>query len=136
MGLWSRQSGWKEKSQPESTVSVPCGLFLAILSSFVQLMRFWWIFLETAFCLIISQVFFHQRTGRLDDTSRDGRWGRVPLSPLCPLNSPNNHCICSSQGNQCLPTEPRQTLTDCPLCAMAGDGWVALNPDCSFLLDP
>ena len=74
MGLWSRQSGWKEKSQPEPTVSVPCGLFLAILSPFVQLMRFLWIFPETVLCVIVSLVFLCWRTMGLDDTSRDSRW--------------------------------------------------------------
>lgn len=136
MGLPSRGSGWKEKSQPECTVPFLCGLFLAILSPFVQQMRFWWIFPEAAVCLIISQRVFIRGWGGWMTLPETAVWRFPPgcgesLQPLSPLTSPYIHCSHSPLGNQHLPTEPRYTFTECPLCAVYeyGNRWAALRPD-------
>lgn len=111
MNLLSRQSGWKEKSQPECTLSVLCGLFLAILSPFVQQIRFLVDLLRDCFFVWLFPIVPLSRTERLDDASRDGRektptrwWTATPTALSSELPTPHptfTVVICHLASNTC-----------------------------------
>lgn len=137
MGLLSRQSGWKEKSQPEfsfcSLWPVSCH-FIILCSGNEVLMD-----LPRDCYLFLSQMFLHQMTERLDDTSSNCgvktlmRWGKS-LRLLSPLNTPTFTAFTPRWATNACPLSQDKLYLVSSLCNVC-DGRVALSLDCSFFLD-